>query len=104
VASRFSVRRSLVAIALAASATGCGGVGYTIAVLDATEAVEEARQQGAPERAPYEYYYALAHLDKAREEAGEAEYQNAMDAAATASEYGRRARDLARRRARESGR
>ncbi len=85
-------------------AVGCGPIGYTVTVLDATEAVEEARTAGAPATAPYEYYYAQAFLDKAREEAGEAEYQNSMELSGTASTYGRRARDLARRRGRESGR
>lgn len=77
---------------------------YTVAINEATMAVEEARQAGAPTAAPYEFHYAQAHLDKAREEAGQAEYQNALDAAAVAREYGIRARDLARRRGRESGR
>jgi hypothetical protein len=100
-------RRSLVLSVLIgtnAAMQGCGPVMYTVAVLEATNAVEEARQAGAPTTAPYEFYYAQSHLDHAREEAGEAEYQHAVDAASVAREYGIRARDLARRRARESGR
>lgn len=85
-------------------AMGCGPIGYTVTVLDATEAVEEARQAGAATTAPYEYYYAHAFLDKAREEAGEAEYQNSIELSDTARTFGQRARDLARRRGRESGR
>jgi hypothetical protein len=91
-------------VAIAAFAAGCGPIGYTVVVLDATEAVEEARTAGAPQTAPYEYYYANAFLDKAREEAGEAEYQNSIELSSTARQYGQRARDLARRRGRESGR
>ena len=83
---------------------GCGPIGYTVTVLDATEAVEEARQAGAATTAPYEYYYAQAFLDKAREQAGQAEYQNSIELSGTARQYGQRARDLARRRGRESGR
>lgn len=83
---------------------GCGPIAYTVTQLDATEAVEEARQAGAAATAPYEYYYAQAYLNKAREEAGEAEYQNSMELSDTARQYGQRARDLARRRGRESGR
>lgn len=97
--------RRLTALTLGALAvTACGPIGYTVAILDATQIVEEARQAGAPQTAPYEFFYAQSHLDKAREEAGEAEYQNSMHMAETAREYGVRARDLARRRARESGR
>ncbi len=83
---------------------GCGPIAYTVTQLDATAAVEEARQAGAAATAPYEYYYAQAFLNKAREEAGEAEYQNSMELSDTARQYGQRARDLARRRGRESGR
>jgi hypothetical protein len=82
----------------------CGPIGYTVDILGATETVEEAHQAGAESTAQYEYFYAAAYLDKAREEAGRGEYQSAMDMANTAGEYGTRARDLARRRGRESGR
>ncbi len=83
---------------------GCGPVVYSVAVAGAAQAVEEARQAGATQHATYEYHYALEHLTKAREFANEAEYQNASDMAHVAEEYGNRARDLARRRHRESGR
>jgi hypothetical protein len=100
-------RRKLLFTSLAAAAlslTGCGAVGYTVGVLDATQAVEEARQAGADRTAPYYYYYASAYLAKAREEAGEAEYQHAMESAEVAHRYGVLARDQARRRGHESGR
>ena len=83
---------------------GCGPIAYTWTVNDATSAVEEARQAGAANTAQYEYYYAQAFLNKAREEAGEAEYQHSMEMSGTARQYGERARDLARRRGHESGR
>jgi hypothetical protein len=102
IVSRTSLVHTVVVLALVAA--GCGPVGYTAVLLDATQAVEEARQEGAGETAPYEYYFATAHLEKAREEAGRAEYQHAMEQAGTAQEYGVRARDLARRRNRERGR
>ena len=82
----------------------CGPVMYSVGVAGAVQAVEEARQAGAPTTAAYEYYYALEHLTKAREFANEAEYQTANDMATVAEEYGNRARDIARRRARERGR
>lgn len=89
---------------LAATASACGPVLYSVNALEATQIVEEARQAGAPSAAPYEYYFAQAHLDKAREEAGEANYQAAHEYSRIAAEFGTRARDIARRRGRESGR
>lgn len=82
----------------------CGPILYTSAIGDAAQLVEEARQAGAEQQAPYEYHIAREHLAKAREFAGEAEYQNALDMASVAEENARQARDLSRRRQRESGR
>lgn len=90
--------------ALALSLCQCGPVLYTSAINDASQLVEEARQAGAEGQAPYEFYMAHEHLQKAREFAGEAEYQNALDMAAVAEENARQARDISRRRMRESGR
>ncbi len=89
---------------LAAVGTACGPTIYTAKILPAARAVEQARVAEAPENAPYEYYYAEAHLHKAREEAGESSYQDAVDFARTAAEYGTKARDLSRQRMREMGR
>jgi hypothetical protein len=97
-------RTSVIVLLVALVTTACGPIGYTATILSASQALEEARQAGAAESAPYEYYYAQAHADKSREEAAEAEYQRSMNLAGTAREYAERARDLARRRARESGR
>ncbi|MBL8601556.1 MAG: DUF4398 domain-containing protein [Myxococcales bacterium] len=83
---------------------GCGPVMYSLGVAGASEAVEQARQAGAAESAPYEYHYAVEHLNQAREFANEAEYQTADEMATIAEEYGNRARDIARRRQRERGR
>lgn len=95
--------RALVAAACVA-ALGCGPTLYTVQILPAARAIEEAREAGAEEHAPYEYHYALVHLDKAREESGEASYQDAIRYAETAREFGTKARDLARDRMRERGR
>ena len=77
---------------------------YTIHILPAALAVEQAREADAAEHAPYEFYYAREHLRKAREEAAEASYQDAGRFARVAEEFGVKARDLARRRMREMGR
>lgn len=94
----------VMALTLGLAPTGCGPVLYTVAIGDAAELVEAARQAGAEREAPYEFYVAQEHLAKAREFAGEAEYQNALDMAGVAEENARQARDIARRRQRESGR
>ncbi|HJK99785.1 MAG TPA: DUF4398 domain-containing protein [Polyangiaceae bacterium LLY-WYZ-15_(1-7)] len=83
---------------------GCGPTIYTVHVLPASRVVEQAEEAGAAEHAPYEYHYAAEHLKKAREEAAEASYQDAIRHAGVAEEYGVKARDLARRRLREMGR
>jgi hypothetical protein len=83
---------------------GCGPTLYAINAGGASGVLEEADAAGAAEHAPYEYYYAAAHLKKAREEAAEANYEDAINFATIAEEYGTKARDLARRRMREMGR
>ena len=91
-------------LALLVALSGCGPVLYSVNIRPATQVLEEAREAGAEEHAAYEYYYGLAHLEKAREEYGEGWYQDATRCAEIAEEYGVRARDLARRRMREMGR
>ncbi|MBK8169641.1 MAG: DUF4398 domain-containing protein [Sandaracinaceae bacterium] len=84
--------------------TGCGPLLYTINVAPASSAVEQARLAEAPTRAPYEYYLAQAYLVKAREEAAQANYQDAMIFAEHAEENATRAIALSRRNMRETGR
>lgn len=95
----------MVAIALVISMLGaCGPSLYTFNIIPASQAVEQARQANAAEHAPYEFHYARSYLDKAREEAAEANYQDAIRFAERASEFGTKARDMSRRRMREMGR
>lgn len=82
----------------------CGPVEYTAVILDASQAVAEAREADAQVHAPYEYYYAKEHIRKAREEAGYADYQAAIELGRTAEEYATKALDIARNRRRELGR
>lgn len=91
-------------IVLCLAVSGCGPAIYTINIMPAARAVTQAREAGAAEHAPYEYWYAHAHLRKAKEEAGEASYQDAIRYADIAEEHGVKALDLARRRLREMGR
>lgn len=78
-------------------ASGCAPTVYSVHVLPAARVVEEAEQAGAAEHAPYEYYFARAHLEQARHAAAESAYQDAIRYAKVAAEHGR----LAQRRARE---
>ena len=82
----------------------CGPVEYTAVILDASQAMAEARAADAHVNAPYEYYYAKEHIRKAREEAGYADYQAAIELGRTAEEYATKARDISRNRRREMGR
>jgi hypothetical protein len=100
-------KRALMVVGLAVAGAllaACGPSLYTFNIIPASSAVEQAAQANASEHAPYEYFTARSYLDKAREEASEANYQDAIRFAERASEYGTKARDLARRRMREMGR
>lgn len=94
------VLATVVAIGLVA----CGPTLYTVNIIGGGSAVEQARQANAAEHAPYEYFFSQAYADKAREEAAEANYQDAIRFAERAAEFGSKARDMARRRMREQGR
>jgi hypothetical protein len=76
---------------LLVSLGACGPVEYINQVGNkAASAVSAAKLASAARYAPYEYTAAEEYLHKAREEAGHAEYQDAI-------EYGRKAEDLANR-------
>jgi len=76
---------------LLVSLGACGPVEYINQVGNkAASAVSAAKLASAQRYAPYEYTAAEEYLHKAREEAGHAEYQDAI-------EYGRKAEALANR-------
>jgi len=107
----FSVGRELRAtflVALAASAalclTGCGHTIYAINVNSASAKLEEAHELGAELYAPYEYWFALEHLDKAQTEASEGDYGDAIELAGVGEEYADKAIQLARDAHRGAGR
>lgn len=92
-------RPGLVCLAVCAIlGTGCGPVIYASRVVKAEHSVERARAVGAADYAPYEFFYAEAHLHKAREDAGEAAYQDAIRYARTARTFAERSIELARER------
>jgi hypothetical protein len=76
-------------LAFAALAAGCGPIEYMNQVgSKAANAVAAAKEAQAERYAPYEFTAAEEYLHKAREEAGYAEYQDAI-------EYGRKSEELA---------
>jgi hypothetical protein len=94
--------------ALALAATLClGGCGHTIYAVNANTAsakLEEAHELGAELYAPYEYWFALEHLDKAQTEASEGDYGDAIELANIGEEYADKAIQLARDAHRGAGR
>ena len=80
-----------------AGGLGCGNAIYASRITQASDEVARAEQLGAAARAPYEYYYALEHLRKARTEAMEADYGAAIELAQTAFDYASRAVQVAQR-------
>ena len=83
-------------LGLGAASTGCGAVVYTADVISAGSVVAEAEAAGAAELSPYEFYAAREYLTKAREEASEAAYEDAIRFADEAGRLGLLARDQSR--------
>jgi hypothetical protein len=69
----------------------CGPVTYALDASSAEKIVTQARAENADYYAPYELYFAEAQLAKAREEAAEGHYEDALQMVSTAEAYGRRA-------------
>lgn len=76
--------------------TGCGSTLYSIQATSASGKLEQARELGAEQSAPYEYFYAKEHLQKAQSEAAEADYSDAVDLAEASEKYAEKAIRLAR--------
>ncbi len=77
---------------------------YAASVNGAAARIEEAREIGAEQLAPYEYYYAKAHLEQAQVEASQASYGDAANYAEAADEYAAKAIDLAQAAHKAAGR
>ena len=87
------MRRALVLLPFL---TGCGGVYYGLEATGASSRIEEARTLGAESIAPYEYYYAKAHMEQAQVEASQGHYSDAALYAETAGDYAAEAIDICR--------
>ena len=91
--------RPLLALVLVLSASllvGCGSAMYSVQASSAAGKLEQARELGAEQSAPYEYFYAKEHLQKAQTEAAEADYGDAIDLAEASQKYAEKAIALAR--------
>jgi hypothetical protein len=88
----------------ALGAAGCGNTLYAVQANAASSKLEEARELGAEKYAPYEYFFAKEHLEKAETEASEADYGDAINLAETSEEYADKAIQLARDAHRGAGR
>jgi hypothetical protein len=106
-ASRVRLARVVGTLSLAAFALtlgACGNTLYAIQVNAASSKLEEARELGAEEYAPYEYWFALQHIDKAQTEASEGDFSDAVKLAEIGEEYADKAIQLARDAHRGAGR
>lgn len=101
---RFTRFLAVATCAAGALLAGCGGALYAVQVGSAASKVEQAKQLGAEELAPYEYHFASEHLQKARSEAAEGDYSDAISLAEIAEEHADKAIQLARDAHRGAGR
>jgi len=96
---------SVAAVALLGIAWGgCGNTLYAIQISSASSKLEEAHELGAEQYAPYEYWFAYEHIEKAQSEASEADYSDAVKLAEVGEEYADKAIKLARDAHRGAGR
>ncbi|HEY3233665.1 MAG TPA: hypothetical protein VGJ84_03045 [Polyangiaceae bacterium] len=91
-------------VVVSAWGTGCGNTLYAIQANAAASKLEEAKELGAEQLAPYEYYYAKEHLEKAQAEAADADYGDATSLASTSEDFADKAIRLTREAHRGAGR
>jgi hypothetical protein len=78
-------------LALLGISSACGPVQYAAHIDAAAARLNEARDASARWFAPFDYYYAEAHLSQARREAAHANYEEAITYAEIAERYSQRA-------------
>ena len=76
---------------LTAGGMGCAASVVSLRVLSAEQALREAKDQGAHQKATYEYTMALRYLEKAREEVADNEFKIAEALAARSELWTERA-------------
>lgn len=88
---------SWLAVTAGCAFAGCGPSLYAVRIVQASDELARAEQLDAARKAPYEYHFALEHLRKARSEAAEADFGDAVRLALEAREYANRAVQVAQR-------
>lgn len=101
---RLSRFLAVASLAVGALLAGCGGALYAVQVGSASSKVEQAKQLGADQLAPYEYFFAREHLQKAMSEASEGDYSDAISLAEIAEMQADKAIQIARDAHRGAGR
>jgi hypothetical protein len=102
---RFRSALAATTVAVFALATAaCGNAIYAVQANSASSRLEEARELRAEELAPFEYYMAVEHLQKARSEAAEADYGDAIVFAEVCEEYSEKAIRISQEAHRSAGR
>ena len=96
--------RAIVVLLALTALGGCGGLVYAVQAGSAASKLEQAKEVGAEQRAPYEYYLAREHMTKAQEEASQGDYGDAIDLAEIAEQSADKAIQLAREAHRGAGR
>jgi Domain of unknown function (DUF4398) len=86
-----------VVVGCSLSWVGCGNAIYAVRIARASDELARAEQLDAERRAPYEYHYAREHLRKARTEAAQADFGDALRLAEIARDYASRAVRVAQR-------
>ncbi len=81
------MNRPLALLLIACLAAGCTATKASVNLVLADQAVDRAQEANAPELAVYEYTMAIRYLEKAREEAGYADYKASETLAQKAAEY-----------------
>lgn len=84
--------RALLPLTLALGAA-CGPIQSTALLVDAEAMLEAAEVAQAPRHAPYEWTAATLYVEKAKEEVGYSDYEQAVAWARKAVEFATRARD-----------
>lgn len=91
-------------VSVALLTAGCGNTIYAFKAGSAANRVSEAKELDAEKLAPFEYYYAKEHLEKAMEEASQADYSDAINLADESEEYAEKAIKLSKEAHRGAGR
>lgn len=89
--------RAALLAALLVFGFGCGPVSYTTNIRAAEQKLQLAREENARWYAPYEYYFAEAHLEQSERLAAESEYEDAVRYAKIAEDFSGRALEITRR-------